>query len=194
MLCSIQDGTCGYDFVVLHFVFNRFLMLITVFCMVLSELIRGLGLFLSTAINCFTLLMIGLFCDYSQLWSQMSFSACVFLFSCETDEIFYYSGDIYVVFLKKTVHLNITHKDHVFKVGSTVSLSNRNAFKPVSDTYTINSRRSAIHGESYLLSFPFISMPLHFTLLKLQKVLVKHINKYCVDRLQTKQNIYSQNA
>lgn len=44
----------------------------------------------------------------------MSFSACVFLFICETDEIFDYAEDIFVVFLKKTVRLNITHKDHVF--------------------------------------------------------------------------------
>lgn len=61
-------------------------------------------------------------------------SVFFFLFVKEYDEIFDYAEDIYVVYLKKTVHLSITYKGYVFKVGSTVSLSNQNAFKPVTDT------------------------------------------------------------
>lgn len=52
----------------------------------------------------------------------------------------------YIVFLfSKTVLSRL-------EVQYTVSLSNQNALP-----YTIDSRRSAIHGESYLLSVPFIS-------------------------------------
>lgn len=40
------------------------------------------------------------------------------------------------------------------EIQYTVSLSNQNALP-----YTIDSRRSAIPGESYLLAVPFISMP-----------------------------------